>query len=459
MADTAILDALAAIVGSDYITTNPADLAKVAVDGVTPSFIVRPGDNEQVAATLGWATNQGRAVIPRGAGTALGLGEPPRRADLILSLDRLDQVLEYEPADLTCTVQAGIPLGKLHRVLGQHGQWLPLDPARGAAHTVGGIIATGSSGPQRLGFGTPRDRVIGLRIAQADGMLYRGGAKVVKNVAGYDLPKLLVGSLGTLGVVVEATFKLLPLPRAWTSVAITCPDLATAGRLAGQVLTSALTPVALCILDTGGTQQLLTRIAGVAQTGAEAVVLARFGGIPQAVERQLNELHRLAQPVITGETRFLKETGFLKVTDDAELWAATADLPADMGDDGAVRLKMAVIPTRVAEAMLALQDVARAHNLTVGQVAHAGAGVIYGTLRSSDEARAGQAHLAQAARAARVAITALGGTMVLEEALLAVKTEVGVWGPTRGDFRLMRALKDQFDPQGTLNPGRFVGGI
>ena len=443
-------ETLATTIGEDHIVSDPAALAEAAIDGVTPALLVRPGDDEAVAATLAWATGQGLSVVPRGAGTTLGLGEPPRRADLVLDLSRLNRVLEYEPADLTVTVQAGVTLGQLQQTLGERRQWLPLDPPGGAQRTVGGLIATAASGPHRLGFGTPRDLLIGLRIAQADGMLYRGGAKVVKNVAGYDLPKLLVGSLGTLGVVVEATFKLQPLPRLWGTLVVVCPSLAAAGQLAGQTLTSSMTPAALCILDMGAVRQALFRVPDLVPPDTEVLLLARFGGIPPAVERQLRELGQMAQRV-GGVPRTVEA--------DAEVWATLADLPLDMTARRALRFKNAVLPTRVTDAMQAAQAVARDHGLPIGQMAYAGNGVVLTTMRGFGEEDALQTRLTQAGHALRARLASLGGTSVVEHAPTPLKTAIGVWGPTRSDFRLMQALKAQFDPQGTLNPGRFVGGL
>lgn len=446
----AALDRLADSVGVDSIVTDAEALTPLAVDGVTPTLLVRPADEDGVAATLTWANAAGLAVIPRGAGTAMSLGRPPRRADVILSLERLNALLEYEPADLTVTAQAGVTLGQLQAVLAERGQWLPLDPPRGAARSLGGIIATAAAGPHRFAFGTPRDRVIGLRIAEADGMLFLGGAKVVKNVAGYDLPKLAVGSLGTLGVFTEATFKLLPLPRQWGTAVIACPDIPTASHIVAQVLASPLTPSAICILDAGGVMQLLMHAPGIAPPQTTALLLVRFGGIPHAVQRQLRDLRGLADTAGASQD---------EVADDATLWQAVADLPAAATAAPAARVKIAVLPTRVAEAMAIAQAVGQQHIKAVAQIAYAGNGLVYTTLRGYGPDDERNQRLAQAIAALRAAVATLGGTAVVEHAPLPVKQAVDVWGPTRPDFRLMRALKDEFDPKGTLNPGRFVGGI
>src|SRR5262249_45858493 len=158
------------------------------------------------------------AVCPRGSGTKRGLGSPPRRCDLIVSTERLDQVVEYAPANLTVVAQAGVTLASLQQTLAPANQHLPLDPPFASAATLGGIVATNASGPRRLGYGTARDLVIGTRVATTGGLLTRSGGRVVKNVAGYDLNKLYIGSLGTLGLIVEIGFKIAPRPALQTTV-------------------------------------------------------------------------------------------------------------------------------------------------------------------------------------------------------------------------------------------------
>ncbi|MFN8481425.1 MAG: FAD-binding oxidoreductase [Anaerolineae bacterium] len=448
---TLSIDALTELVGAEYVTDDSTALQAAAVDGVTPQYVIRPGAEEEVAETLAWANAAGLAVVPRGRGKALGVGEPPRRADVVLGLDRLDKILEYEPADLTVTAEASATLGELQRVLGAQGQWLPLDPALGADHSLGGIIAANLSGPHRWRYGTSRDLLIGMRIVQADGMVYRGGAKVVKNVAGYDLPKLFVGSLGTLGVMTEVTFKLQPQPRNSQSVVAQLPGVAAAAAISGRVITSHLMPDALAVVDAGGAARLHALAPDlVAADNVAALFAARFTGIAAAVTRQVNELKAMVEAA-GGQVTV--------VEGDAALWGAVADCPALVTEGRAVRLKIAVLPTLLGEAMEAVQEAARSRTLAVAQVAHSGNGVLYSVIRGfgPDDDRA--TRTVEAAKAIRQVITDLGGTTVVEHAPLNIKSAIGVWGPTRGDFRLMQTLKAQFDPKGTLNPGRYVGGI
>ncbi|HEY7832452.1 MAG TPA: FAD-binding oxidoreductase, partial [Ktedonobacterales bacterium] len=229
----------------------PAD-AGDAVAGVMPRVVAEPANEAEVAALLAHAEREGLKVLVRGGGTQLDLGFPPAGGDLLLSLARLDQVVEHAPHDLTVTVQAGMPLAALQAALAPAGQWLALDPALPVGATVGGLIATNASGPRRLRYGGVRDQILGVRVALAGGSVVKGGGKVVKNVAGYDLPKLYTGALGTLGVVVAATFRLYPLPAASRTVALTVPDPAPLGALAQEVTASTLEPTILDISSASG---------------------------------------------------------------------------------------------------------------------------------------------------------------------------------------------------------------
>src|SRR5580692_11354407 len=197
-----------------------------AVAGVIPSYVASPSSTDEAAALLRAATEAGLAVVPRGAGTGFSWGAPPSRCDLVLDLRSMDQVLEHAAGDLVARVQAGATIGQLSVALGSAGQQLALDVP--AEATVGGVVATGTAGPRRYRYGAPRDLLIGITMVRADGVVAHAGGKVVKNVAGYDLGKLLAGSYGTLGLITEATFRLHPRPPASAYVSLTAPGPAAA---------------------------------------------------------------------------------------------------------------------------------------------------------------------------------------------------------------------------------------
>src|SRR5205085_174104 len=227
---------------------------------------------EELAAALKEAAAAGQAVIPVGGGRALGMGNPPERFDLALETVGLDRLVEYSPADLTVTVEAGMRLEALQSELARAGQFLPLDPFGGPGHSVGGLLACGWSGPLRLRYGTARDYLVGLRVALPDGRLARSGGRVVKNVSGYDLNKLHLGALGSLGVIVEASFKLFPRPLKEVTVVREAGSHQEAWVEAERALALPLAPVALELVTAGRGYALAARLAGAAgrAAGAEA---------------------------------------------------------------------------------------------------------------------------------------------------------------------------------------------
>ncbi len=282
MSDTpdlvALSETLRSTLPADVLSSSPDDA--YAVDGLSPALVAMPSTQQDVASVLAAADAAGAGVLPRGGGTQTGLGMPPRRYDLALDLRRLDRVVEYEPADLTMTVEAGLRLSELQRLLGEHGQWLPLDPPLPDEATIGGVLATNASGPSRLRYGSPRDLVIGMTVALASGELVKSGGRVVKNVAGYDLSKLHIGALGTLGVIVQAAFKTAPLPPRDTIVAVS-GDLDALSKLADAIIEARLALLGLVLSRT--TSEPIWTLA------------ARFAGGVAAVERSLVETASLAK--------------------------------------------------------------------------------------------------------------------------------------------------------------------
>jgi len=234
---------LASLVGAGVRPAADTD----SVAGVRPQVVVEPANEEEVAAVLAFANTEGLHVLVRGGGTQLALGFPPTGGDILLSTARLNGIVEHVPHDLVVTAQAGLRLTELQATLAKSKQWLALDPTLPIEATIGGIVATNATGPRRLRYGGVRDQIIGVRVVLADGTIAKGGGKVVKNVAGYDLPKLFTGALGTLGVIVAATFRLYPLPVTSRTVQIITSTLAPLGDLAVRILGSTLVPTVIDI--------------------------------------------------------------------------------------------------------------------------------------------------------------------------------------------------------------------
>ncbi|MGB8645211.1 MAG: FAD-binding oxidoreductase [Anaerolineae bacterium] len=397
-----------------------------------PVSVERPPDAAAIARRLKQASDDKCAVVPLGGGTMLDLGAPATPGALALSLSRLNRVLDHQPANLTVKTEAGITLGALNAALAERGQMLPLDPPFPDRATVGGIIATNASGPLRVRFGAARDLLIGLRVALTDGQIVHGGGDVVKNVAGYDLPKLFTGSLGTLGIITEASFKIVPLPAHTATVVAAFASLDHAAAHALQVLHSPLLP--------SGVELLNPAAASTLGLGAHYTSVVRFGGLKSAVGQQLRETEKWghAQGAIQVDT----------VDADADLWARLRDVMYEQ----ATLCKLSVLPTQLREMGAAAEEIARAHGLTCTFQAHA-VGVLLTALDGAEE------QLVPAMTALRQATAARQGHLVVQRASRDVRSRVDVWGPTGNDFAVMQRLKADFDPNHILNPGRFVGGL
>ncbi|HEY8345926.1 MAG TPA: FAD-binding oxidoreductase [Symbiobacteriaceae bacterium] len=403
--------------------------AAYQVEGMMPAVVALPASEAEVAACLRVAAECGAAVIPRGGGTRMELGTPPRRCDVVLSLERLRTVVEYVPEDLTVTVQAGMPLRELQALVGSRGQAVPLDPMGSPGTTVGGVMATAAIGPRRMVYGGPRDVLLGARVVLADGRVIRSGGRVVKNVAGYDLNKLLVGSLGTLGVLTELTLKLRPLPPCRRTFWLPCRHVGEALAAAEAVLDSELLPSAVTVLSGGAAGRL-----GLSGTAALVVELAES---TTNVAYQADRLPEILRGWGTGAVAELAEER------QEAFWEGVRDYHRQGGARWRLRIA-AVLSTLEEQAQFALTFPG------VAIIAHAGSGSLFVYGQDPNP----EALSAMVSRAA-----SLGGGAVLEAAPPEVKQAVGVWGPPRPEWRLMRQIKEALDPGGVLNPGRFVGGI
>src|SRR5260370_10647305 len=233
------------------VTHDPAALQSYAVDGLLPRLVVSPANAQEIGSALKLANQHGLTTLARGGGSRMHLGAIPEPFDVLIETGKLTRLLEHEAPDLTCQVEAGMTLADLQTQLATKGQWLPLDPPGTAQTTIGGILASNASGPKRLRYGTARDLVIGLQVVQASGDIARSGGRVVKNVAGYDLNKLYVGSLGTLGVIVEANFKLQPIPANERTLLLTFSHSQGIMHTVLTIQSSLLTPSAMELVDHG----------------------------------------------------------------------------------------------------------------------------------------------------------------------------------------------------------------
>jgi glycolate oxidase FAD binding subunit len=432
----ALLDTLRAVVGAPHVLTG-VELSPFVVEGRAPEAAVFPGTIDEVAAVVTRAAAAGAAILPWGGGTAIAVGEPSPGSGIVLGMGRLARVVEHEPGDLTVTVEAGLTLGRLQESLRARGQWLSLDPPDAERATVGGLVAADAAGPRRHLYGTVRDLLIGLTIVTADGATVRAGGKVVKNVAGYDLPKLFIGSRGTLGLIVEATFKLRPLPDDERLLAVRFDRLKDGGAATRALLGSDLIPSAVDLLDS-------TAATGLG-LGSEPALVVGFDGLREQVDWQVAALAAMVGPL----------GGHDVTTLPPATWPRLATAVRDAFAAPVALMGLSVLPTLVVDTMEQGAQAARQRGLASAWAAHAGVGAVTGALLAGGEA----ATVAAVLEEWRALAGAGGGHAVLTRAPLAVKALVPVWGDTGPAGRIMQRIKAQLDPHNVLNPGRFVAGI
>jgi len=417
------------------------DRRRFAIDGREPRKVIFPESIAQVSEVLRAAGEQHLAVVPVGHGAFLHIGGIPRRYDLALSLQRLDRIVDYQPTDMTVTVEAGMTLARLQEVLGKNGQWLPIDPPLPEQATLGGIIAANLSGPTRLSQGTIRDFLIGLKVVQANGTVIKGGGRVVKNVAGYDLPKLYCGSFGTLGVIVEATFKVRPRPEARAVLSLTFSSAERAMELALRLLGSELLPF---FLELANFDPLVEKSGDTAYR-----LIVGFAGIAEEVAYQ--------RARVRDELRENKESIFegWQEGDEQALLQTLRNFP--VAGETVLRCKTSLLPTQVATFCKDVQEEVGLYGLSVRHLARAGNGIVYSCfLRSTEDS---PEKLLSLVNWLRILAKKLDGYVVVEAIDPVFKERVDVWGHVGGAFPLMKRLKETLDPQGILNPGRFAGGI
>jgi len=386
------------------------------VDGEVPPQVAEPDSPQAFADTLKHASAERLATVIRGGGTKLAWGRQPASVDLVIATTRLTRVIAHRHGDLTATVQAGMTLRDLNVALSAERQWLPVDSAFDEA-TIGGIVATNDSGPSRHRNGTPRDLVIGITLALTDGRLVKAGGTVVKNVAGYDLGKLVSGSHGTLAGIVDVTFKLVPVPQSSATLVASYTDRGVFARDVAALDASQIEPAAFDIRADGGERPYQLKL--------------RIATSPAARDAQI----AAARTLVSGETTVLSDM------DERATWAAQLDTMSH----GDATVRFSWLPSRLAQVLTLLEEVRRVENAGVtftGRVL--GAGV----LRLTGDATALAAAVGKLRGSPDV------GNVVVLRGSHELKQRVDVWGPGRASDRVARAVKNAFDPAGILNAGR-----
>jgi glycolate oxidase FAD binding subunit len=417
-----LAERLTSELGVDAVSTDPGSRTAQAVDGRIAKLLCRPASAAEVTAALRICAEAQAIVIPWGGGTAMALGNAPRRADVVMDLKRLDRVIEHDPANLTATVQSGMTLSAAQSALAEHKQFVPFDAPFSERATVGGIVAANLNGPRRSFYGSVRDLVIGMKVALANGELIKAGGKVVKNVAGYDMCKLFVGSLGTLGIITEVTLRMAPIAES-TATVIASGDLPRVQQFTEELSRSPLLPAAITLMNDRPVQNWRA-----------AVWCEGFG---EAVARQRRDLESLAN-------RVGARTEILLNGNQQVFWDGIRDFPLQR-DRLVCRI---TLPRAAMFEFIQKFQMWRAPAI----VADAAAGTLWFAYQPKKSTANKFAELESMAQAQR-------GHAVLFAAPAELKQGLEVWGSSPLAMSLMREIKRQFDPNELLNPGRFVGNL
>jgi glycolate oxidase FAD binding subunit len=445
---TIALGPLAEIAGEANVTCDPAQLGAYSIDGRAPGAAVRPGSAHEISEIVQFALRDGLAVIPTGARTKLGIGMPPRRYDLALDMTRMDRVVAYDPGDLTLSVEAGIPLHKIATELAPHRQFLPLAVPFASQATAGGTIASGVDSPLRQAYGTARDFVLGMEFVTGAGVGVKSGGRVVKNVSGYDIHKLMIGALGTLGVITKINFRTFPAPRMARTYAAVFSAADAACKFRQAIAGSVLRLQSLEILAADPRIARRGEPAGLPFEADRWTVIACASGNEEVLERSRHELKTLAQNAgggslesfeeISGDARD-KVSAYIRDFPDAILKRAPA----------AVIFKVSQLPTELGAFAASCQSLAIPWALMMR-----GLGPTYLALLLQDVQK--ESIEALESESARVF---LQGKRLRTFSLLfappEVKADPNYMGESRRNLTLMQNLKKAFDPSGVLAPGRM----
>jgi glycolate oxidase FAD binding subunit len=437
------------IVGAARVVSDEKTRACLSVGGKTPQMVVYPSSAEQAAEILRYASHERLALIPCCNATELSIGNPPRDYDVALCMKEMNRVWHYEPEDLTVSAEPGMKFGDFQHFVGQHGLWLPLNPPGGASASLGGIVSTNATGSYRCHYGTPRDMVLGVKIATAKGKVVKAGGRVVKNVAGYDLTKLMIGSFGTLAVIVEMSFKLFPRPGERATFVLATGTLEKAREIRRALQLSPIRPHRAALLDASYIE-FLKETGTLEDRGGGCEIWVEIGGTRRVVQRCFTELKQIAagagedmrEPVPDGKAQSAWQRidePYLDVRTSGDDWLLKAALPVSAVEEFMVR---------------ANRDLRRPEH-SCRLWAEPLGGIVHLWL----ESHPGQAGLEDVTVKLRHLANDLGGSLIVEIAPPGGKAKVDAWGTVGDALEVMRKLKEAWDPNHILAPGRFVGGL
>lgn len=446
--------------GAENTVASAAELAQYEVDGARPAAAVFAKSPEEIAELLKIAASEKLAVIPCGARTKLRTGMLPARYDIALDLSRMTRVLAYEPRDLTLGVEPGMRFSTLATTLAAEKQFLPMNPPFFQRATIGGILAADSASPLRHSYGGPRDFVLGLEFVTGDGAIAKSGGRVVKNVSGYDLHKLLIGSLGTLAVITRANFKTFPTPPEQAVFVAAFDDAGAALEFCKALARSPLGALQVDVISPEAAQIFAAHSdVEIALPTQRWCVVVSAAGNARVVERYRRELPRIAeQAKANGLVALGATVQSVKVA--AALLGRVREFPALALDVNATAtiFRIAALPSAMLAVTQRLNALTKEHAMHAALVVRPYGLIYFAILPATGDATA-IIKLAKLSEAVFRGTDELGAKARIEFAPTELKRAVDVWGASRPDFELMRSVKKVFDPQNILSPRRFAGGI
>jgi glycolate oxidase FAD binding subunit len=475
-----IINELMEMVGQKSVTVEPDQLSRFKVDHLTPQAVVFPKNTRQVSDVICLAHANNLGVVPWGSGTQMTLGNPPKRLYLVLSTSRMSHIIDVDTANLTITVEAGVKFRDIQARLATQedrcylpledlateadevicsdrshsGSFLPMDPPQADKATIGGIIATNAAGPRRLLYRLPRDLILGVRMVAPTGDIIGSGGKTVKNVSGYDVSKLAVGSLGSLGVICEITFKLLPLPEKMETLLFSFKSFDAASTFADQIFETSLLPAAVEVLTGNACSRL--PMEGIPDFSAApcGVAVALEGFVP-AVSRMSDELTTMAKSLGAVANSNLPDH------QHQAFWLAMSNLGRafESQHPGLITLKVNTPVSEWAKTMNTLETAFSGADLPFALQAHAGNGVCLARLLLDGEDTDTMEKAVDTVNRLSNLFSEKDGSLVVQTVPPQWKAQLNVWGNPGSAFPVMKRLKEKIDPLGIMNPGRFVGGL
>ncbi len=453
-----VLQQLAAVVGDERLLTAPEDVAVYTFDA-TPlqgaaEAVALPASAEQVAGLLRVCNTEGVPVVPRGSGTNLSGGTVPAPGSVVIAMVQMDRILEISDEDLTATAEPGVILGQLHRAVEARGLFYPPDPSSMNVASLGGTVAEAAGGLRGVKYGTTKDYVIGLQVALANGDLVRVGGKTVKNVSGYDLTHLFVGSEGTLGVITEVTVRLIPLPEAKKTALAVFDLLEDAAEAVSGIIGRKIVPRSLELIDGESIKHIEAFRPSGLPVDAEAVLIIEVDGKPRQVDEDLSDC------VVACRHHRAREVRVAETPEEADaLWAARrAHYPALARAFPTIIIEDVTVPRHHLPRMVrAVKESARRHNLLLGMVAHAGEGNLHPDIlcdaRDAEQMGRVELFIEEIVKEA----LSLGGTLTGEHGVGQMKAPFLSWQFGEAGVELMKRIKRTVDPRGILNPEVMFG--